>query len=198
MRCRRASRLWVERGLADLPSETAAALETHLAGCPRCATRAAVDAGISAALRDLGRDPAPEIDVRETVARRVLALPAPQRGELSPAALGSAAAAAVAFAVLLAGGAWQLSPALFGLAAKLVSLFAVLRPLAAATATSIMTLASSAGRTLIRLLAAAGAAAHTLEPVWTAALVLAAALMAATVAVAVARDFRSVAPAREE
>ncbi len=112
MRCRRAERLLLERGLAPLPSADARALEAHLIRCRECSARNAIEARLTPELQALRDEEPASIDVLERVALGIAALPVGARAVPRARALGWAVAAAGAAAFMLAGGLWEISPRL--------------------------------------------------------------------------------------
>jgi hypothetical protein len=190
MRCRSVRRALAARELAGAGGAAAAAVARHLATCPACAERAGFERWLTGELAGLRHLAVPPIDVRDRVARRIAALGRTAVEDLPTALLGAAAAGSVALAALLVAGLWWIVPELRQLAQVLWAMGESLRPLAAALAAALAPLATTFVRLSAALVAAAAEALRVLEPAGWRAILAASAMMAATIALVVVRDFR--------
>lgn len=187
MLCRELSRKLLERELG-LRAD-GGTLERHLAGCPTCAARAGFEHSLSAALAALRDAPVPPVDVRGRIATQIAALGAAAPGEGFPRALGWATAGAVAFAAVLIAGLPWIAPQATLLARETWSLLPGLRSLLAALAESTAPLLAASGRIALHLASALGPLLRAAEPLGSAVVFAAAAVMGTSIALIVVRDF---------
>jgi hypothetical protein len=198
MRCRSARRSLIERDLSLLSDESLTALDAHLGGCARCAARARADAALTADLLALRVEAPLPIDVTERVVAELPAAPPTGYEELRAQPFGWAVAGAVASAIALVWGLWELAPALPAVAQHVGSLFQGAKPLATAAVGPIVTLASALARLLANLLGAATPVLRSLQPIATTAILASFAMMTCTIALVVVRDLRKPHPVHED
>jgi hypothetical protein len=186
--CTRARRLRLDVEL-DLAGDRArGALETHLAACPGCASWAARERQLSAALASL-RGVAPvHVDVTARVAARVGWLPGAGGASAPTTALGGSALVAAAASVGLLVGAWRVGQ---DLPAFVEAVRAAADALATTAGSLLQPLATMATKLAGRALAILARLAGTLEELQQlarGALALGTLVMAAGVAAVLARD----------
>ena len=198
MRCRRARILLIERDLAPLRAPVATELDDHLAGCTDCAARAEVEALLTAELTSLRADAPPTVDVAGRVVAQIETLRPADVVEVPTWPFGWATAAALACGFGLAWALWEISPALPGIAREIGSVLAATKPLLGAAADPIVTVASAMGRLLANLLGAATHVLRSVRPIGIVALLSAVGMMASTITLVVARDFRKSSLIRED
>lgn len=198
MRCRRARKLLIERDLGPLRAAMATALDDHLADCTDCSLRADVEATLTVELTLLRVDAPSSIDVAGRVVAQIEAVRPGDVAEVPTRPFGWATAAALACGLALSWALWELAPGLPEIARQIGSVLAATKPLLGATADSVVTVASAVGRLLANLLGAAAHVLRSVKPIGIAALLSAVGMMASTIALVVARDFRKPSPIREE
>ena len=198
MRCRRARRFLVERDLGLLSGRARAALDAHLTGCVDCVAHATADAALTADLLSLRVDTPFEIDVRDRVVADLPATLPTGLGELRTQPFGWAVAGAIASAVALVWGLWELTSTLPALAQYAGSLFQGAKPLVASSLATLATFATAVGQLLANLLGAAAPVFRSLQPVATTAILASFVMMSCTIALVVARDLRKPHPIHED
>jgi hypothetical protein len=198
MQCRSARRSLIERELGLLSGESLSALDAHLGGCAACAARERADAALTADLLALRVEAPLPIDVSERVIAELP--PAPPTGyeELRAQPFGWAVAGAVASAIALVWGLWELAPAVPAVAQSVGSLLVGAKSLATSAIVPIVTLASASARMLANLLGAATPVFRSLQPIATTAILASFAMMTCTIALVVARDLRKPQPIYED
>lgn len=197
MQCREARAALLERELGPDVAPASAALRAHLVSCPGCAAQAAMERGLSDALRELRLDPPPPVDVTARVIEGLPGLGRAAAGEVTTWQLGWAAAAVLTCGLGLLGTFWRMLPALNGPAQEFwtfaISLRHPLVSIGSVAVTLISTVFKIAGRVLQSLAPLAGAL-QGLEPVAIGALASCAAIMAGTIVFVVGRDLRTRVP----
>ena len=193
MRCGTARRIRLDVALGLASRQTREALAAHLTGCRACACREPAEAALDAGLAALRAAPAVEVEVTARVLARIAdARPLPA-GPATTGQLAWAAGAASAFALGLLVGLVRLLPdvpvlaseariAATGIGQALSGLVAAIGGLAGG-------LAKLLGHAITALAALAGTL-ESLQPLALATVALSSLMMAASIALVVARDLR--------